>query len=140
MAAGAAIGLNRVMNGKPAGVRVNALVSLACAILVLAAERMGGDASVARVVQGILGGIGFLGAGMILRDQTADNPRRIYHLTTATSVWSSAALGVACGVGAWAVALVGVIGVLIVLAGAIRLDRAMYEWWGDEDDRGDPIA
>ncbi len=138
--AGGLIGLNRVLNAKPAGVRVHALVAISCALLVLAGEHMGGAESVSRIVQGILAGIGFLGAGIILREMSVSNRHRIYHLTTAASVWAAAALGVTCGLGAWIPALLGTIAILVVLTGAIRIDRALFGLLGDEDDRGDPMA
>ncbi|MDB5571142.1 MAG: MgtC/SapB transporter [Hyphomicrobiales bacterium] len=138
--AGGLIGLNRVLNAKPAGVRVHALVSLSCALLVLTSEGMASPEHVSRVIQGILAGIGFLGAGIILREMNAGTRHRIFHLTTAASVWAAAAVGVACGLGAWIPTLVGTAMMLAVLAGAIRIDRAFFGRFGDEDDRGDPIA
>ena len=85
VAAGSLIGLDRDLHGKPTGVRIHALVALGAAILTFAgvdlAAREPGAAS--RIIQGIVGGIGFLGAGVIMRN---DHGTRIINLTTATSI------------------------------------------------------
>ncbi len=100
---GAAIGLNRDLHRKQAGVRTNALVSLGSALAVLLVLPPGEDPThridaLSRVIQGVLTGIGFLGAGVILRDPAS---RHVSGLTTAAAVWLSALLGVACGAGAY---------------------------------------
>ena len=102
--AGGAIGLNRDLHGKPIGLRTLGLVSLATAMIVLVADpsgRVGGgpitDAS-SRVIQGILTGIGFLGAGVIIR--SVRHPR-IHGLTSAACTWLTACVGVAYGIGQW---------------------------------------
>lgn len=137
---GGIIGLNRVLNGKPAGVRLHALVSLSCALLVYAGGQMPGDGSASRVAQGILAGLGFLGAGVILRQVGPDNGHSIHHLTTAATIWSAAALGVACGVGLYAEAAIATATMLILLVAAIRIDRLFFRRFGDESDRGGPIS
>ena len=100
-AIGCAIGLNRDLRGKPAGLRTHSLVTLGSALLALTMLRMsltsGGvpaDA-LSRVIQGIVTGIGFLGAGVIIRDGAG----KVQGLTTAATIWVSAALGIVCGVG-----------------------------------------
>ena len=100
---GAVIGLNRDLHHKQAGVRTNALVSLGAALAVLVVMPPGADDThridaISRVIQGVLTGIGFLGAGLILRDPSS---RRVSGLTTAAAVWFAALLGVACGIGAY---------------------------------------
>jgi putative Mg2+ transporter-C (MgtC) family protein len=95
--AGALIGLDRQVRRKPAGLRTVSLVSLGSAVFVLAATGGSDDAN-ARVIQGIVTGIGFLGAGVIIRGQTEETVRG---LTTAASVWLAAAVGVACGLAFW---------------------------------------
>src|SRR5262245_10908865 len=92
---GVVIGLNRDLHGKPAGVRTFGLVSLGSAVVILAslqASPENADA-MSRVLQGILTGIGFLGAGVILH---RTDPVRVAGLTTAAAVWITAGLGVAC--------------------------------------------
>ena len=100
---GAAIGLNRDLHHKQAGVRTNALVSLGAALAVVMVVPPGQDpalhaAELSRVIQGVLTGIGFLGAGVILRDPAS---RHVSGLTTAAAVWLSALLGTAAGAGAY---------------------------------------
>ena len=101
---GGLIGLNREMHHKPAGLRTHALVALGAAVATaLVAANWDGSApphfdAISRVVQGIITGIGFLGAGVILR---AENGKSIHGLTTAASIWLAACLGSASGAGAW---------------------------------------
>jgi putative Mg2+ transporter-C (MgtC) family protein len=102
---GALFGLNRELHGKPAGLRTHALVSLgAAAVTVLILRTPDGlltsDANaLSRVIQGVLTGVGFLGAGVILRDPAG----HVTGLTTAATVWVCAVLGLICGVGHWVV-------------------------------------
>lgn len=139
-ACGGLIGLNRVLNAKPAGVRLHALVSLSCALLVYTGGHMAGDESMSRVAQGILAGLGFLGAGVIMRQAGPGNGHTVHHLTTAATIWSAAALGVACGVGLYAAAAVATVAMLAILVLAIRIDRAFFARFGDENDKGGPIS
>ena len=100
---GAVVGMQREKAGKPAGVRTHMLVSLGTAVMVLACSGVGMSSdSVSRVVQGIVTGIGFLGAGAILK---LDQEREIQGLTTAAGIWMTAAIGVAVGLGSLGVAL-----------------------------------
>jgi putative Mg2+ transporter-C (MgtC) family protein len=103
LAAGAAIGLNRDLKHKAAGVRTHGLVSLGAALLVLIGLELAklepaGAGSMGRTMQGIITGIGFLGAGVIVRPAMGD---QVHGLTTAASVWVSAALGIGFAAGAW---------------------------------------
>ena len=101
VAVGALIGLDRERRGKPAGLRTVALVSLGSAVFVLSAAGASGTAGLdatSRVIQGIITGVGFLGAGSIIRGQTEES---VKGLTTAASVWLAAAAGVACGLAQW---------------------------------------
>ena len=92
---GALVGLERERAGKPAGFRTHILVSLGTAIVVLACagSRMDLD-GLSRVIQGIVTGIGFIGAGSILK---INEERDIQGLTTAAGIWMTAAIGIACG-------------------------------------------
>ena len=101
--AGGLIGLNRDLHDKPSGLRTLALVALGSALAVVVVTSLPGHAgddaiTASRVIPGILTGIGFLGAGVIIKDATS---RHIEGLTTAASVWLTACVGVACGLGAW---------------------------------------
>jgi putative Mg2+ transporter-C (MgtC) family protein len=98
LACGVCVGLNRDLHHKPAGFRTFGLVSVGSALAVLViVQAPGGDAgAVSRTVQGILTGIGFVGAGVIFKRESG---KQVSGLTTAAAVWFTAALGVACGVG-----------------------------------------
>src|SRR5829696_10165517 len=81
-------------------------------------------AAASRIIQGIVGGIGFLGAGVILR---ADKGNRVYHITTAATIWVTAALGTACGLGAWRVAALASVLVLVVLTLGVRSTGCCFD-------------
>ena len=134
---GTVIGINRDLYGKPTGVRLHALVSIASALLVMLAGELGSGtpdhAAASRIIQGIVGGIGFLGAGVILR---ADKGNRVYHITTAATIWVTAALGTACGLGAWRVAALASVLVLVVLTLGLRLDRVLFQHGEPDEDIG----
>lgn len=107
MVLGAILGIDRDMHRKPAGLRVLSMVCLgSCAIIMVsitaisAVTEAPGD-GLLRTVQGVLSGIGFLGAGVIMRTQGTD---QVHGLTTAASVWMSAILGMICGAGQWLLA------------------------------------
>jgi putative Mg2+ transporter-C (MgtC) family protein len=99
LACGAIIGVNRDFHKKPAGFRTFGLVGLGSGLVVLLMHQMSssGPDAVSRVVQGVLTGIGFLGAGMIF--QRGMEPRKVAGLTTAAAVWVTAGLGMAAGAG-----------------------------------------
>jgi putative Mg2+ transporter-C (MgtC) family protein len=111
---GAVIGLQRERVGKPAGIKTHILATLGTTVFVLACTGYGMSSDgLSRVIQGIVTGIGFLGAGAILK---LDEKRDIKGLTTAASIWISAAIGVAVGLGGLGLALLATILTLIVLA------------------------
>jgi len=121
LVAGAIIGYQRERAGKAAGLRTHMLVSMGTAMFVLAAAENGMQQdAISRVVQGLATGIGFLGAGAILK---LESERRIRGLTTAAGIWMTAALGVAIGLGALGTAAVGVLFAWVVLAILIRLEK-----------------
>jgi putative Mg2+ transporter-C (MgtC) family protein len=117
---GAAIGLNRDLTNKPIGMRTLGLVGLGTAVAAVATIQVAGMAEnpdamsrvVQGIIQGIMGGISFIGAGVILRDARA---RTVEGLTTAATVWVTAAIGIACGLAHWDVVLIGVAIALILL-------------------------
>jgi len=108
---GGLLGWERETKGKAAGVRTHMLVSMGAAMFVLVAQQAGisaGDNS--RVLQGIVAGVGFLGAGTILK---GDGESQVKGLTTAAGIWLTAAIGVAAGLGLEATA---VLSTLLALA------------------------
>lgn len=118
---GAVIGYEREAAGKDAGLRTHMLVASGAALLVLAVQ--GADMAVAdqsRVIQGVITGVGFLGAGAILK---VDGARTVHGLTTAAGIWLTAAMGVAMGLGQLALALLATGLGWVVLAGLRTLER-----------------
>lgn len=94
---GGILGFEREHHGKSAGVRTHMLVALGAALFVLIPQQSGTDpADLSRVVQGVITGVGFLGAGSIIK---AEAEERIKGLTTAAGIWLTAAIGVAAGMG-----------------------------------------
>jgi putative Mg2+ transporter-C (MgtC) family protein len=110
---GALIGYDRERISSPAGLRTHILVSMGAALFVIVPVQAGfsGD-DVSRVVQGLVAGIGFLGAGAILKQDTSMIVRG---LTTAASIWLTAAIGIAAGLGQLVTAIVATVFGLIVL-------------------------
>jgi putative Mg2+ transporter-C (MgtC) family protein len=128
---GGALGLNRELHDKPAGLRTHALVSLGAAIATIALQPQVGSGgpdpnALSRVIQGILTGIGFLGAGVILREAGG----HITGLTTAATIWVCAALGIVCGCGYWSVVGVSLgIALIVLVLGRVaeRIAERMFK-------------
>ncbi len=117
---GAAIGYERELRGKAAGLRTHILVTLGAAIFILVPVTSGmSSADASRVMQGIVSGIGFLGAGAILK-QAKD--QEVKGLTTAASIWVAAAVGIAVGYGREATAVASTVVALFVLVVLRRLE------------------
>ncbi|WP_370246285.1 MgtC/SapB family protein [Candidimonas sp. SYP-B2681] len=131
---GAAIGFERELRGKDAGLRTHMLVSLGAAIFILVPLQSGmeiDDAS--RVLQGIIAGIGFLGAGAIIK---FSNRGEIKGLTTAASIWVAAGIGIAAGMGREATAVVSTLAALFILVVLRRVEEDLSppDDANDEDD------
>jgi putative Mg2+ transporter-C (MgtC) family protein len=138
-AIGALVGLNRELRDKPAGLRTHALVGLGAAVVTVSAIGVAaaagdprGDAF-ARVVQGVITGIGFLGAGVILRDT---EQQRIHGLTSAATIWVVACLGIACGAGHWATVLAASVLTFVVLIFGGPFEKTLHRLLkqGEVDD------
>ena len=126
---GGLVGIQREKVGKPAGLRTHMLVCLGTATVVLACLGSSMDMSgLSRVIQGVVTGIGFIGAGSILK---LSEQREIRGLTTAAGLWMTAAIGVAVGLGSLGVALIATAVTLIVLSliGAVeaRLENRLKD-------------
>lgn len=118
---GAVVGFERERAGKPAGFRTHMLVCLGTTVVVLACSGARLDsAGLSRVIQGIVTGIGFIGAGSILK---LSEQRDIQGLTTAAGLWMTAAIGIAVGLGTLGIALISTLMTLIVL-GVLRAMEA----------------
>ena len=129
---GAAIGLNRDLHGKPIGVRTLGLVGLASAMAILAVAPSGSEGAnpvdaESRVIQGALTGIGFLGAGVIVR-RNIEN--RVHGLTSAACAWATACLGLVCGLAAWPIVVTGVLLVFVLLILGGPFERICHRWLG----------
>jgi putative Mg2+ transporter-C (MgtC) family protein len=110
MAAGLVIGFERELLNKPAGLRTNAMVSTGSALFVLLSINIASDSSdIARIIGQIVTGVGFLGAGIIFKEGT-----NIHGLTTAATVWCSAAVGSIAGAGYYFEAVIGVFAILSI--------------------------
>jgi putative Mg2+ transporter-C (MgtC) family protein len=111
---GAVIGWDRERRDAEAGLRTHMLVSLGAAMFVVVPLEAGMDSEgISRVVQGLVSGIGFLGAAAVLKVSTEG---RIHGLTTAASIWATAAVGMAAGLGRESTAILATLLILLVLS------------------------
>jgi putative Mg2+ transporter-C (MgtC) family protein len=118
---GGALGYERRRAGQAAGVRTHMLVALGAALFVVIPQQAGaGPADITRVLQGVVAGIGFLGAGTILKD---DDRGEVRGLTTAAGVWLTAAIGVAAGMGRVGSAALSTALALVILSVVPKLVR-----------------
>lgn len=118
---GGLLGWERENKGKAAGVRTHMLVSMGAAMFVLVAQQAGiSAADNSRVLQGIVAGVGFLGAGTILK---GDGQSQVKGLTTAAGIWLTAAIGVAAGLGLEATAVLSTLLALAVLSAVPLVQR-----------------
>lgn len=116
---GGVLGYERENRGKSAGIRTHMLVSMGSALFVLVPQQAGMTVpDLSRVIQGIVAGIGFLGAGAIVKNRGEDD---VQGLTTAAGVWMTAAIGIACGLGRESTALLSTLLTLLVLGGVPKL-------------------
>jgi putative Mg2+ transporter-C (MgtC) family protein len=115
------VGYERERRGSSAGLRTHMMVGLAVSLLVVASEQSGMDReSVSRVIQGVFAGIGFLGAGAIIKQDASDQVRG---LTTAATLWATAAIATAAGLGREGTAIIATLLALPILALLLRLER-----------------
>lgn len=132
---GSLIGINREIHHKSAGFRTIAIVCTGTALAVLVAASGVDTAAASRVMQGVVTGIGFLGAGVIvhrgqMQQQQPVSVDTVEGLTTAASIWSAAGLGAACGMGYWQLALIGGGLIIGLLAIGGRVETAVRKRFG----------
>jgi len=138
---GGTLGLNRELHDKPAGLRTHALVGLGAALAtfisieVTAGGSISDMSAVTRVIQGVLTGVGFLGAGVIIREESG---RKVKGLTTSASIWVVACLGMACGAGRWRSALVAFGITLAVLVFGGPIEKSLHRLLRPQDDYEHP--
>ena len=133
--AGSLIGLNRDLHGKPIGLKTLGLVALATAMVVMVADPSGDTSKLSdaasRTVQGILTGIGFLGAGVIVH---AEHHFRVRGLSSAACTWLTACVGIACGIGQWLIVAVALVIAFALLSVGRRLERWLHHTLGGKAD------
>ena len=133
--AGCAIGLNRDLQGKPIGLKTLGLVSLSTAAVVVLAVQFAEPDKVSdaasRVIQGILTGIGFLGAGVIVHQM---DHMRVQGLTSAACTFFAACIGVTAGAGQWRIVGVALAMALLLLILGRRVERWLHRAFGGSDD------
>jgi putative Mg2+ transporter-C (MgtC) family protein len=125
---GAVLGFERELRHKSAGLRTNILITIGSALFTLMSFELAADAPGAdpgRVAAQIVTGIGFLGAGAIMRTDSG-----IHGLTTAATVWVNAAVGVAVGAGEYHLAVIGTAVTVVVLLVLHPLEEAIDRRWG----------
>jgi len=116
VALGAGIGYQREWAGKAAGIRTHILICSGAALFTLVSIYgfTGSTADISRVAAGVVAGIGFIGAGVIFRGMSGGG---VAGLTTAATMWATAAIGLAAGVGLWAISIVAAavtVGILFI--------------------------
>ena len=133
--AGGLIGLNRDLQNKPIGLKTLALVGLATAMVVVLADPSGDSTKISpeasRIIQGILTGIGFLGAGVIVH---AQHHFRVRGLTSAACTWFAACVGIACGVGQWWIVAIALAFAFTLLIVGRHVERWLHRTLGGSDD------
>ncbi|MDF3933932.1 MgtC/SapB family protein [Pseudomonas citronellolis] len=129
---GGLIGLNRQLHHRPAGLRTHALTALAAALAITVIQQLqpGTADAASRVAQGVLTGIGFIGAGVIVHHERR---YRIEGLTTAATIWVSSMLGLACGSGNVLTAAIGLGLTLLILVLGSRLEQRLAARDPDSD-------
>lgn len=111
---GGLIGYERELRGKSAGLRTHMLVAMGAALFILVPQQAGASAAdVSRILQGLIAGVGFLGAGAIMIGQQKENETG---LTTAATVWISAAIGITAGIGSEMTAVLSTVLTIVILA------------------------
>jgi putative Mg2+ transporter-C (MgtC) family protein len=128
MLIGSLIGLNRELHHKSTGIRTLGLVALGSAVVLAVAKDPDADAS--RVIQGVITGVGFLGAGVILHGPTGV---QVQGLTTAAPIWITASLGVLCGLAAWQVLAVAVVLTFDLLAAGGPVEKWLDRRLGSDE-------
>ncbi len=121
VALGAAVGLEREISSKAAGLRTNVLICLGAAVFTIVSRQFAAESdSITRIAAGIVTGMGFLGAGAIIQDRGG-----VHGLTTAATIWLVASIGMACGAGFYKLAAIVALIAVLVLMGLGQLERPL---------------
>ena len=135
-ALGLIVGVERELAGRPAGLRTHALVALAsCGFTVVSALAFPGN-DPSRIASGVVAGLGFIGGGMIMREEG----RGVLGLTTAAGIWTVGAVGMAIGAGLYLVGTVIAVVAALILASehAFQVDERLSRWRRRGDDPDGP--
>lgn len=134
---GGIIGLDRNLHGKQTGLKTLGLVALGAALVTMAsmefvtAPGSYSREALSRAMQGVITGIGFLGAGVIVLDR---NSSKVRGLTTAASIWVTACIGIVCGMGDWRIAAMALALVLALFILGHPLERHLHNRWMRKSD------
>jgi putative Mg2+ transporter-C (MgtC) family protein len=136
MLIGALIGIERHLHDQAAGLRTHVLVALAATLAVMVVappDTQARDAldAQSRVLQGVMTGVGFIGAGVILHSPKG---HKIHGLTTAAAIWITAAFGALCGAGRFAIAACGFVAMAVVLVVGGPIERALHRRFGRQPE------
>ncbi|MBN8858638.1 MAG: MgtC/SapB family protein [Sphingobacteriales bacterium] len=134
---GAFIGLDREKHGRDAGIRTYAAVCIGATLFTAIAAHLSDTAAASRIVANIVVGIGFLGAGIIYRNNQSNTS---HGLTTAATIWCTAAVGVAIGLNMYIIALVAAVALYLLLS--LHHQRWYMKWKAklkEKEDVGDGI-
>jgi putative Mg2+ transporter-C (MgtC) family protein len=121
MVLGGLVGIEREIHHKPAGLRTNILICMGAAVFTLLAQHIGKNTDAeSRIIQGVITGVGFLGAGVLMHEQGS-----VHGLTTAATIWLVTAVGIACGARAYGIAIAAVIAAILILAGLHSYEKKL---------------
>jgi putative Mg2+ transporter-C (MgtC) family protein len=130
---GGIIGIEREFRRKAAGLRTNVLICVGAAVFTIISRKMGGtgEQSITRIAAQIVTGVGFLGAGAIVRDRAG-----VLGLTTAATIWLVASIGMACGAGFFKLAAATTALAILVLIGLSKIETAIKKWGPKKQPEG----
>lgn len=135
---GCLIGIERNLHGKPTGMKTLGLVALGAALVTMASMQFSvvsgeyGRDALSRAVQGVITGVGFLGAGVIVFNRETS---KVKGLTTAASIWITAGIGIVCGTGEWRVAGMAFILVMLLFLVGHPVERMLHRRWLGKSDK-----
>ena len=121
---GSVVGVEREFSGKAAGLRTNVLICVGATVFTIISRQMAGTGEeLTRIAAGVVAGVGFLGAGAIIREGVG-----IRGLTTAATIWLVASVGMACGAGFYSLAAIATFSAVIVLVGLKVLENKIADY------------
>jgi len=128
---GSAIGFERELSSKAAGLRTNVLICLGAAVFTIISREIGGqNHSITRIAAQIVTGVGFLGAGAIIQDRGG-----VHGLTTAATIWLVASIGMACGANFYALAFIATLTAIGVLIGLAKVEKIVKRLRANKKDK-----